>query len=78
MIHLSCASAAVLYLSLTVGMIFVLWFSYHFQRKRRTIFSHREELYVCEYCHCLYLEDPAKPNTQCPECKSYNKGNHYK
>lgn len=78
MIEISPASAAMLYLSITLALLFILWLYQHWKRHRRKPFLDREELYVCEYCHFIYLADPEKPNNRCPECLSYNKHNRYR
>lgn len=73
MISLSASQAAMLYLSFTLGILFCLWLSYHFKGKKKVILPNREELYTCEFCHCLYSTSPLKTVHQCPECKSFNK-----
>lgn len=77
MIALSASQAAMLYLSFTIGVLFCLWLSYHFKSKKRVILPDREELCICEFCHCLYVTSPLKTVHQCPECKSFNKNNRF-
>lgn len=77
MIPVSISEAVFLYLALVLLALFSTWLYFHFSAKKRKILSNREELYLCEYCHCVYLYDPLKPNTQCPTCQSYNKHNRY-
>lgn len=77
MIHLSAAAAIMLYLGVTLFAVLGMWVYFHLKSKKRKILSSREELYLCEYCHCIYLADPLIPNNQCPECQSYNKNNRY-
>lgn len=33
----------------------------------------QEQVYRCPICTYVYLFDPEKDITQCPQCKSYNK-----
>lgn len=77
MISVSAAAAFMLYLCLTLGTLFGLWIYSHFKNKKRKILANREELYLCEYCHFVYVSNPLKPVNQCPQCKSFNKNNTY-
>jgi uncharacterized paraquat-inducible protein A len=72
MIELTFASAFMLYLCLTLFMLFGLWIYNHYCSRRKEILPCEQELTICEYCHFAYLEDSAKKLTQCPQCESYN------
>lgn len=78
MIELSANTAVMLYLCLTLVTVLGLWLSHHYRSKRKKILSFDHELHVCEYCHCVYLEEDIKDVTQCPQCKLFNKNNKYK
>ncbi len=77
MIPLSANQAAMLYLSLTLGILFALWLTHHYKSKKKVILPPSEVLFICEYCHTLYSEKTSKNVNQCPECHSYNKSNHF-
>lgn len=78
MIELSANTAVMLYLSFTLVVILGLWLHHHYQSRRKKIVTTDHELYLCEYCHCAYLEADFKDITQCPECGLFNKNNKYK
>lgn len=72
MIELTFASAFMLYLCMTLFVLFGLWIYHHYRSRHREILPLEQELTVCEYCHFAYLEDSAKKLTRCPQCQSYN------
>lgn len=78
MISLSPNTALMLYLCLTLAILFGVWLSNHYKTRRKKIVLAEEHLLVCEYCHCAYLAQAEKQVTQCPQCNSYNKNNSYK
>lgn len=72
MIEISPNTAMMLYLGLTLGVLLGVWLAHHFFSKKEKISIIEQELLICEYCHCAYLEDLGKKITQCPQCHSYN------
>ena len=78
MIELSPTTAFMVYLSMTIGVLFGIWVYQHYQTRKKKIISSEKELFVCEFCHFAYLEEGIKPVTQCPQCQSYNKNNTFK
>jgi len=66
-----------LYLLLTLIVLFSLWGYQHYALRKKKVIVSEEELFRCEYCHFAYLADHAKKVTKCPQCGSYNKGNKY-
>lgn len=75
MMTISASFAAMLYLLLTIGALTAAWVYEHFRSKKKKLIHSFKELYLCEYCHFVYLEDPLKKVQRCPECKSLNKNN---
>lgn len=74
MIELSASTAFMLYLGITLLVLLALWLYEHLQpRGHHILESTKPLLLTCEFCHHVYLEDPTKLVTQCPQCKSYNK-----
>lgn len=78
MISLSMTTALMLYLALTLIILFSLWGYHHYTLRNKKIIVSEEELFLCEYCHFAYLADRAKQVNKCPQCSSYNKGNKYR
>jgi len=78
MIELSPASALLLYLLLTLSVVLGLWSYQHYKTRSKKIITAPKELYICEYCQAVYLDNAQLTVTQCPECHSFNKGNRYK
>jgi ribosomal protein L37AE/L43A len=76
MIGLSVTSAAMLYLCLTLAVLFGVWFYQHYRAKAKKITLAEEILHICEYCHFAYLARGSKKITKCPQCSSYNKSSH--
>lgn len=77
MIELSANTALMLYLGLTLATLMGLWAVQHFQKRRKKILTHDQELLICEFCHFAYLGDIGKPVSKCPQCQSFNKGNKF-
>jgi ribosomal protein L37AE/L43A len=77
MIELTPNTAFMIYLGLTLGMLFGIWCFQHFRTRKKKIAIAEKELFVCEYCHFCYLDDKAKEITKCSQCHSYNKSNVY-
>lgn len=77
MIALSMTAAAMLYLGLTLALLLGIWGTHHFKRRRSKLETASQELRICEYCNCAYLEDLTKAVTQCPQCSCYNKNNPF-
>lgn len=78
MIELTATTAAMLYLCLTLSVLFGLWTYHHYRSRHKKITTLDQELLVCEYCHAAYLGDIAKDVSQCPQCSCYNKQNTYR
>jgi len=78
MIELSTNTACMLYLGLTLAIVFGIWTYNHYNSRQQKIVIAEQELLVCEYCHFAYLGDLGKPLTQCPQCHSFNKSNRYR
>jgi len=77
MIEVTAAHAVIIYLGLTLLIIFGAWIYHHMLSRKKTILSNHEALFVCEYCHFAYLNRIAQKINQCPQCQSYNKDNRY-
>lgn len=73
MIEISPNTAVMLYLGLTLAVLLGIWCSHHYFSRKEKISLLEQELLVCEYCHCAYLEDLGKKITQCPQCRSFNR-----
>jgi hypothetical protein len=78
MIELTTTTAAMLYLSLTLSVLFGLWGYNHYQNRKQKIITLSQELLVCEFCHGVYMADVSKNVTQCPDCQCFNKHNTFK
>lgn len=78
MIEVTAATAFLLYLAMSLAVLFILWSYRHFRECKKTIISPSEELFLCEYCHFLYMEKSNRSITRCPECHSFNKNNRYR
>jgi ribosomal protein L37AE/L43A len=78
MIEVSPATGVMLYLGLTLFLIFGLWGFNHYRTRKHHLKLEAQQLLVCEYCHFAYLEGLELQVTQCPQCHSFNKSNAYK
>ncbi len=78
MIEVSLTTAIMLYLTLTLVVLLGLWSYQHYTSRFKKIIISDQELFVCEYCLFAYVADGTKPVTQCPQCQSFNKFNHFK
>jgi hypothetical protein len=77
MIELSPNTGFMLYLGLTLVILFVLWAYHHYLGKNKKIAVTPQQLFVCEYCQFVYLAEGELKVTQCPQCRSFNKENLY-
>lgn len=77
MIEVSSGTAVVLYLSLTILTVLAAW-GYQHCRRRPKLELAAQQLYICEYCCCIYLGSRLKSISRCPECQSLNKNNPYR
>jgi rubrerythrin len=73
MISISSATAFMLYLALTLAAILGIWIYHHFLYRKKKILPSAQELFICEYCQYVYLEESQKKITQCPQCQLFNK-----
>lgn len=73
MITVSSATAAMLYLGLTLLVLLGLWTYQHYQSRKKKIVTMEKTLCVCEYCHFAYLAVISKRITKCPQCHCFNK-----
>ncbi len=77
MIELTLSTALTLYLFLTLFVVFGIWgYSHYVDRKKKSLPT-EQVLCICEYCHYTYLEDIVSKVNQCPQCRLFNKQNHY-
>lgn len=77
MIVLTYSTAFMLYLSLSLIVVFGFWCFNHYQTKKKVIISNEQGLYLCEYCHHTYLEDTLRKVNTCPQCGLLNRQNSY-
>ncbi|MEC7838897.1 MAG: hypothetical protein VX777_02525 [Chlamydiota bacterium] len=78
MIQVAPNTAIMIYLALTLSSILGVWIFSHLTRRQHKIITTENQLRICEYCQCAYVDDISKEVTQCPECKSFNKNNQYR
>jgi len=77
MIELSSATAIMTYLAMTTFFLLALW-GYQGCYKSRKIELLPQQLFVCEYCCCAYLDRRVRLLTRCPQCHMLNKDNPYR
>ncbi|MBA3722057.1 MAG: hypothetical protein H0W88_09575 [Parachlamydiaceae bacterium] len=77
MIELTFATGFMLYLCFTLTVVLGFWGYQHYHARKKNIFTHEQELRVCEYCQFAYLEEGLKKVNKCPQCGSFNKNNIY-
>lgn len=77
MIILSPNAAVTIYLGMTLLLLLGLWGYQHYKSRQKKIISSEQELYMCEYCHYVYLENQIKEINKCPQCQSFNQKNLY-
>lgn len=75
MIELSANTALMLYLLWTLTWLLGIWGFHHYRTKNRKILPDEQQMFVCEFCHYVYMNDEYKNVTKCPQCLSYNKNN---
>lgn len=77
MVILHPNTALMLYLSFTLAVLLGLWTWHHIKSRKKKISINDQELFVCEFCHFVYL-NPHSEITKCPQCLSYNEQNKFK
>jgi ribosomal protein L37AE/L43A len=78
MIELTFNTLFISYLSLTFAVVLGIWIYSHYRMRHRTFFTTEKALFICEYCHCAYVENSDKQLNRCPQCGLFNKENAYK
>lgn len=78
MIELTSTTAVMLYLGVTLGVLFGIWIAQNIRSGRKKIIVSEQTLFICEYCTFAYLADVSLDVTQCPQCSCFNKHNAYK
>jgi uncharacterized paraquat-inducible protein A len=78
MIEIPLHLGIILYLTLALAVILALWLRNHWQTRHRTLKIETEALYLCEFCHCVYLESRMQQLNRCPQCNSLNRNNNYR
>lgn len=78
MIALTAPTAIMIYLGVTLGSLLLLWFISHLYTRNAKLLLTEHQLYECEFCQNLYLDQKSVEVTQCPQCESFNKENKYK
>jgi len=73
MIELYPTTALMLYLCVTLAVLFGIWGYQHYTGRNKKVITSEKKLQVCEYCHFAYLADIGKNVSQCPQCQSFNK-----
>lgn len=74
MFALTFSVAILLYLSLTLIALLIIWGWNHYRgRNKKKDLNYDQALKVCEYCHYTYLEEVQKSISKCPQCQSFNK-----
>ncbi len=77
MIELTPNTALMLYLTVTLVLIFGIWCFQIFYKPKKKFEPMGQELCVCEFCHFVYLNNQVKKINQCPQCNSYNIHNQF-
>jgi predicted Zn-ribbon and HTH transcriptional regulator len=72
MIEVSWNTALMIYLSITLAPLIILWVLQHNRKRKQKISIEEHRLIRCEYCHFCYLDEKIKGVTRCPQCLSYN------
>lgn len=78
MIVLSPGAALTVYLGVTLLFLLGIWLWQNYKSRKTKIISSEQELFICEYCHYIYLESQVKEINKCPQCNSFNQKNPYK
>ena len=77
MIKLAASTAFMLYLAVTLAVLLGIWAWSHIKSRKNRAFPPQQAVRTCEYCQYNYLDDVLKSVSQCPQCRSFNKGNQY-
>ena len=72
MIELTFTAAFLIYLGLSLALLFVIWLHGHARAREKKILPPEEILFVCEFCHFTYLDNPHISLHRCPRCHSLN------
>ena len=73
MFALSMNAACLLYLSLTLGILLIVWLGSHFFQKNTKLEISENRLQTCEFCHFSFLAEKGKVISKCPQCHSFLK-----
>lgn len=77
MIDLHPNTALMLYLSFTLAILLGLWTWHHVKSRKKKISLNEQDLFVCEFCHFVYLGSASNKITKCPQCLSFNEKNKF-
>lgn len=61
----------VIYLTVTIAAILLIWLVRHSQKK--IFFTTEKKLQQCEFCHYRYVENSSDSLSRCPQCHLYNR-----
>ncbi len=78
MIELTWVTAIMIYLCITLVVLFAVWGFTHRRDRNKKVELIPKMLFQCEYCGSIYLDEIAKKVTTCPDCQSLNKNNKYR
>ncbi len=71
MIALTFDALFTLYLGLTLLSIFGFWLYFHYRSRKKIVLPDKKRLFVCEFCHFSFLQEPLKSTHRCPQCHCY-------
>lgn len=72
MIELTANTALMLYLTMTLAPLLLLWTFQNYRWGKKKIITIEKKVYVCEYCQFAYLDDAERKVTRCPQCELFN------
>ena len=73
MIEMEFSMAIAVYLSLTVGLILLLWMYFDKRNTLDSFYSDDSFFWQCSICMYVYIDSMHNLISQCPRCGSYNK-----
>ena len=73
MIKLDISIAIFLYLLFSVVIVFILWIFLDRKSKTENFKVDRKNIYQCEICKYVFIDQKNEDFTRCPRCKNINK-----
>lgn len=73
MIPVSIATAVLIYLTVTLLGVIIVWVRFERSRSFKKYQVHPKEVWNCSVCTYTYVDSLHQDLSKCPQCKSWNR-----